>query len=91
MHLGLFMECDYRMGATEEEALAEAFEFARTVEDAGRRGSSMLDPYDQLRRTLWLESRASAHPASRPASQRVRTLCYHEAATLTKVPRRSLC
>jgi alkanesulfonate monooxygenase SsuD/methylene tetrahydromethanopterin reductase-like flavin-dependent oxidoreductase (luciferase family) len=35
MHLGLFMECDYRPGVTEEEALAEAFELAQTAEDGG--------------------------------------------------------
>jgi len=35
MHLGLFMECDYRPGATEEEALEEAFDLAQTAEDRG--------------------------------------------------------
>ncbi len=35
MHLGLFMECDYRLGVTEEEALAEAFELAQAAEDGG--------------------------------------------------------
>lgn len=35
MHLGLFMECDYRPGATEAEALAEAFELVQTCEDGG--------------------------------------------------------
>ena len=35
MHLGLFMECDYRSGATEEEALAEAFDLVATAENGG--------------------------------------------------------
>jgi alkanesulfonate monooxygenase SsuD/methylene tetrahydromethanopterin reductase-like flavin-dependent oxidoreductase (luciferase family) len=35
MHLGLFMECDYRAGATEQEAVAEAFDLVRTAEDGG--------------------------------------------------------
>jgi alkanesulfonate monooxygenase SsuD/methylene tetrahydromethanopterin reductase-like flavin-dependent oxidoreductase (luciferase family) len=35
MHLGLFMECDYRQGASEDEALAEAFDLVKTVEDGG--------------------------------------------------------
>ncbi|HLF76361.1 MAG TPA: LLM class flavin-dependent oxidoreductase [Dehalococcoidia bacterium] len=35
MHLGLFMECDYRRGATEEEALAEAFDLVQTAENTG--------------------------------------------------------
>jgi alkanesulfonate monooxygenase SsuD/methylene tetrahydromethanopterin reductase-like flavin-dependent oxidoreductase (luciferase family) len=35
MHLGLFMECDYRQGASEDEALAEAFDLVETSEKAG--------------------------------------------------------
>jgi alkanesulfonate monooxygenase SsuD/methylene tetrahydromethanopterin reductase-like flavin-dependent oxidoreductase (luciferase family) len=35
MHLGLFMECDYRPGVTEEEALEEAFKLVKTCEDGG--------------------------------------------------------
>jgi alkanesulfonate monooxygenase SsuD/methylene tetrahydromethanopterin reductase-like flavin-dependent oxidoreductase (luciferase family) len=35
VHLGLFMECDYRDGASEEEALAEAFDLVRTAEESG--------------------------------------------------------
>ncbi len=35
MHLGLFMECDYRLGATEEEALEDAFEMANIAETGG--------------------------------------------------------
>ena len=35
MHLGLFMECDYRTGVTEDQALAEAFDLVRTAEDGG--------------------------------------------------------
>jgi alkanesulfonate monooxygenase SsuD/methylene tetrahydromethanopterin reductase-like flavin-dependent oxidoreductase (luciferase family) len=35
MHLGLFMECDYRTGATEQEAMAEAFELVETAETGG--------------------------------------------------------
>jgi len=35
VHLGLFMECDYRPGATEEEALAEAFDLVQTAETSG--------------------------------------------------------
>jgi alkanesulfonate monooxygenase SsuD/methylene tetrahydromethanopterin reductase-like flavin-dependent oxidoreductase (luciferase family) len=38
MHLGLFMECDYRVGATEQGALAEAFDLVKTAEDAGMDG-----------------------------------------------------
>jgi alkanesulfonate monooxygenase SsuD/methylene tetrahydromethanopterin reductase-like flavin-dependent oxidoreductase (luciferase family) len=32
MHLGLVMECDYREGATQEEAFDEAFQMAKTAE-----------------------------------------------------------
>jgi alkanesulfonate monooxygenase SsuD/methylene tetrahydromethanopterin reductase-like flavin-dependent oxidoreductase (luciferase family) len=35
MHLGLFMECDYRPGVTEQEALNEAFSLVQTCEDGG--------------------------------------------------------
>ena len=31
MHLGLVMECDYREGATQEEAFDEAFQMAEVA------------------------------------------------------------
>jgi alkanesulfonate monooxygenase SsuD/methylene tetrahydromethanopterin reductase-like flavin-dependent oxidoreductase (luciferase family) len=38
MHLGLVMECDYREGATQEEAFEEAFQMADAAEELGLDG-----------------------------------------------------
>ena len=38
MHLGLVMECDYRQGATQEEAFDEAFQMAEVGEELGLDG-----------------------------------------------------
>ena len=38
MHLGLFMECDYRPAATEQEALSEAYDLMETAETRGLDG-----------------------------------------------------
>ena len=38
MHLGVFMECDYRRGVTEAEALDEAFDLVKLAEDKGLDG-----------------------------------------------------
>ena len=38
MHLGVFMECDYRTGVTEEEALDEAFSLVKLAEEKGLDG-----------------------------------------------------
>ena len=49
MHLGLFMECDYRPGVTEEEALQEAFDLAVMVvwrnANESRRPGHFYAPY----------------------------------------------
>jgi alkanesulfonate monooxygenase SsuD/methylene tetrahydromethanopterin reductase-like flavin-dependent oxidoreductase (luciferase family) len=49
MHLGLVMECDYRAGATQEEAFDEAFELAEASEEWGLDG-------------VWLAERHFAAP-----------------------------
>src|SRR5688500_14682097 len=49
MHLGLLMECEYRAGATQQEAMAEAFALADAAEQGG------LD-------ALWLAERHFASP-----------------------------
>jgi alkanesulfonate monooxygenase SsuD/methylene tetrahydromethanopterin reductase-like flavin-dependent oxidoreductase (luciferase family) len=49
MHVGLVMECDYRAGATQEEAFDEAFEMAETAEALGLDG-------------VWLAERHFAAP-----------------------------
>jgi alkanesulfonate monooxygenase SsuD/methylene tetrahydromethanopterin reductase-like flavin-dependent oxidoreductase (luciferase family) len=55
MHLGLFMECDYRATATEEEALGEAFDLVETAETRGLDGVWLAERHfasaDQLRRS----------------------------------------
>ena len=35
MHVGLNMECDYRVGHTQEQAFDEAFRVADMAEEAG--------------------------------------------------------
>jgi alkanesulfonate monooxygenase SsuD/methylene tetrahydromethanopterin reductase-like flavin-dependent oxidoreductase (luciferase family) len=49
MHIGLVMECDYRIGATQEEAFAEAFQMVDMAEELGLDG-------------LWLAERHFAAP-----------------------------
>ena len=49
MHLGLMMECEYRPGATDETAFAEAFDLATAAEDLG---------YD----AVWLAERHFSSP-----------------------------
>jgi alkanesulfonate monooxygenase SsuD/methylene tetrahydromethanopterin reductase-like flavin-dependent oxidoreductase (luciferase family) len=49
MHLGLVMECDYRAGATQEEAFDEAFQIAEAGEEWGLDG-------------VWLAERHFAAP-----------------------------
>src|SRR5438309_5311199 len=49
MHLGLIMECDYRVGATQEEAFDEAFALVETAEADGLDG-------------VWLAERHFAAP-----------------------------
>jgi alkanesulfonate monooxygenase SsuD/methylene tetrahydromethanopterin reductase-like flavin-dependent oxidoreductase (luciferase family) len=49
MHLGMLMECEYRAGATQQEAVAEAFELANIAEQGG---------FD----ALWLAERHFASP-----------------------------
>ena len=49
MHLGLVMECDYRDGATQEEAFDEAFQMAESAEEWGLGG-------------VWLAERHFAAP-----------------------------
>ena len=49
MHCGLTMECDYRVGTTEEEAFAEAFTLMETAESCGLDG-------------IWLAERHFAAP-----------------------------
>ena len=49
MHLGLLMECEYRAGGTQQDAVAEAFALADTAEATG---------YD----ALWLAERHFASP-----------------------------
>ncbi|MSQ05866.1 MAG: LLM class flavin-dependent oxidoreductase [Dehalococcoidia bacterium] len=49
MHIGLVMECDYRTGATQEEAFSEAFEMVDMAEELGLDG-------------LWLAERHFAAP-----------------------------
>ncbi|HLF05311.1 MAG TPA: LLM class flavin-dependent oxidoreductase [Dehalococcoidia bacterium] len=49
MHIGLVMECDYRSGATQEEAFAEAFQMVDMAEELGLDG-------------LWLAERHFAAP-----------------------------
>jgi alkanesulfonate monooxygenase SsuD/methylene tetrahydromethanopterin reductase-like flavin-dependent oxidoreductase (luciferase family) len=49
MHVGLVMECDYREGATQEEAFDEAFEMAARAEEWGLDG-------------VWLAERHFAAP-----------------------------
>jgi alkanesulfonate monooxygenase SsuD/methylene tetrahydromethanopterin reductase-like flavin-dependent oxidoreductase (luciferase family) len=54
MHLGLFMECDYRPAATEQEALSEAYDLMETAETRGLDGVWLAERHfaseDQLRR-----------------------------------------
>ncbi len=49
MHIGLVLECDYRTGATQEEAFTEAFEMVDMAEELGLDG-------------LWLAERHFAAP-----------------------------
>jgi alkanesulfonate monooxygenase SsuD/methylene tetrahydromethanopterin reductase-like flavin-dependent oxidoreductase (luciferase family) len=49
VHIGLVLECDYRAGATQEEAFAEAFQMVDMAEDMGLDG-------------LWLAERHFAAP-----------------------------
>ena len=49
MHVGLVMECDYRMGVTQEEAFEEAFAMAETADENGLDG-------------VWLAERHFAAP-----------------------------
>ncbi len=49
MHVGLVMECDYRMGVTQEEAFNEAFAMAETADEYGLDG-------------IWLAERHFAAP-----------------------------
>ncbi|MYC30777.1 MAG: LLM class flavin-dependent oxidoreductase [Chloroflexi bacterium] len=49
MHVGLVMECDYRMGVTQEEAFEEAFAMADTADEFGLDG-------------VWLAERHFAAP-----------------------------
>ena len=49
MHFGLVMECDYREGATQEEAFQEAFQQVETAETCGLDG-------------VWLAERHFAAP-----------------------------
>jgi alkanesulfonate monooxygenase SsuD/methylene tetrahydromethanopterin reductase-like flavin-dependent oxidoreductase (luciferase family) len=55
MHLGVFMECDYRTGVTEEEALDEAFSLVELAEDKGLDGVWLAERHfaspEQLRRS----------------------------------------
>jgi len=54
VHLGLFMECDYRAGSSVEDALIEAFELVKTCEDGGMDGVWLAERHfaspEQLRR-----------------------------------------
>ncbi len=54
MHLGLFMECDYREGSSVEDALDEAFELVATCEKGGLDGVWLAERHfasaDQLKR-----------------------------------------
>ena len=55
MHLGVFMECDYRIGVTEEEALDEAFLIVKLAEEKGLDGVWLAERHfaspEQLRRS----------------------------------------
>mgnify|MGYP003485938585 CR=1 FL=1 len=44
MHLGLVMECDYREGATQEEAFDEAFRMAEDAETTAAVFKALADP-----------------------------------------------
>jgi len=50
MHLGLVMECDYREGATQEEAFDEAFHMAEAAEESGLDGVWLAERHFAARR-----------------------------------------
>src|SRR5262245_65774586 len=50
MHLGLVMECDYREGATQEEAFDEAFRMVETAETLGLDGVWLAERHFAARR-----------------------------------------
>jgi alkanesulfonate monooxygenase SsuD/methylene tetrahydromethanopterin reductase-like flavin-dependent oxidoreductase (luciferase family) len=50
MHFGLVMECDYRDGATQEEAFDEAFQMAETAEALGLDGVWLAERHFAARR-----------------------------------------
>ena len=50
MHLGLVMECDYREGATQEEAFDEAFRMAEEAEAMGLDGVWLAERHFAARR-----------------------------------------
>jgi alkanesulfonate monooxygenase SsuD/methylene tetrahydromethanopterin reductase-like flavin-dependent oxidoreductase (luciferase family) len=50
MHLGLVMECDYREGATQEEAFDEAFQMVETAEALGLDGVWLAERHFAARR-----------------------------------------
>jgi alkanesulfonate monooxygenase SsuD/methylene tetrahydromethanopterin reductase-like flavin-dependent oxidoreductase (luciferase family) len=50
MHFGLVMECDYRDGATQEEAFDEAFRMAETAETLGLDGVWLAERHFAARR-----------------------------------------